>query len=240
MPDAPAVALITGGSRGLGRALLDQLVATGWQVVIDGRDTRALAAAVAGTVAPARVTAIAGDVADPAHRRALAAAVDGIGQLDLLVNNASTLGPTPLPPLAEAAPDDLHRVFGTNTLAPLALIQALLPVLRRSGGRIINVSSDAAVQAYPGWGLYGSAKAALDQLSAVLAAEEPSLRVYAVDPGDMDTDLHRQAAPDDDPAGLLAPKSVAAQLLPLTEGRLPSGRYLAAELPAGARAGDRA
>ncbi|MBM7807115.1 NAD(P)-dependent dehydrogenase (short-subunit alcohol dehydrogenase family) [Geodermatophilus bullaregiensis] len=227
----PRTALVTGASRGLGRALAGALAARGWRLVVDGRDARRLADAVAGLPDPGLVTAVAGDVADPAHRAALAAAVGG--RLDLLVNNASDLGPTPLPPLADLPPAALERVLAVNTVAPLALLQAVLPALERAGGTVVSVSSDAAVEAYPGWGGYGASKAALDRLTAVLAVEHPRLRVYAVDPGDMDTDMHRAAAPEDD--GLPAPETVVPALLRLLDDDAPpSGRLRAAELlPAG-------
>ncbi|MGR7025072.1 SDR family NAD(P)-dependent oxidoreductase [Geodermatophilus sp. URMC 62] len=227
----PRTALLTGASRGLGRALATALSARGWRLVVDGRDGDRLAAAVAGLPSPDLVTTIAGDVADPAHRAALAAAAGD--RLDLLVNNASDLGPTPLPPLAELPPAALEHVLTVNTVAPLALVQAVLPALQAAGGVVVDVSSDAAVEAYPGWGGYGASKAALDQLTAVLAAELPELRVYAVDPGDMATDMHRAAAPEDD--GLPEPETVVPAFLRLLDDPPPSGRYRAtALLPAGA------
>jgi NAD(P)-dependent dehydrogenase (short-subunit alcohol dehydrogenase family) len=151
-------------------------------------------------------------------------------RLDLLVNNASELGPTPLPLLAHLRADDLHRILGVNVVAPLALVQAVLPALRAAGGTVIDISSDAAVEAYEGWGGYGASKAALDQLTAVLAVENPELRVYAVDPGDMATDMHRAAVPDEDPDDLPTPESVVPSLLALLDGDLPSGRYRAADV----------
>jgi NAD(P)-dependent dehydrogenase (short-subunit alcohol dehydrogenase family) len=220
------VALVTGASRGLGLALTTALVERGWHVVVDARDADRLASAVAGMP----VTAVPGDVADPEHRRRLAGAVAGAGGLDLLVNNASVLGPSPQPCLADYPLAELERVYAVNTVAPLALIQALLPQVRERTGRIVNISSDAAVQAYEGWGGYGSSKAALDQLTAVLAVEHPGLRVYSVDPGDMATDLQRQASPGQDLGGLPSPESVVPALLRLVEGDLPSGRYVAGEL----------
>ena len=222
----PRTALLTGASRGLGRALAAALNARGWRLVVDGRDGARLAAAVAALPSPDLVTAVAGDVADPAHRGALAAAVPD--RLDLLVANASELGPSPLPPLAELPPAQLQRVLAVNVVAPLALTQLVLPALRAAGGTVLAVSSDAAVEAYEGWGGYGASKAALDQLSAVLAVEEPDLRVHAVDPGDMDTAMHRAADPD--ATGLPAPETVVPALLRLVDERPPSGRYRAADL----------
>jgi NAD(P)-dependent dehydrogenase (short-subunit alcohol dehydrogenase family) len=220
------VALITGASQGLGRALAGALVADGWQVVMDGRNPHALATAAEDL--PSAV-AVAGDVTDPRHRSALAAAVDAFGRLDLLVNNASELGPSPLPRLAEHPLDAARRIFDTNVVAPLGLTQLLLPALRESGGVVLNVSSDAAVEAYEGWGGYGSAKAALDHLSAVLAVEEPALRVYAVDPGDMRTGMHQRAFPGEDISDRPLPEAVVPALLRLLAARPASGRYRAAE-----------
>ncbi|ADB73312.1 SDR family NAD(P)-dependent oxidoreductase [Geodermatophilus obscurus] len=222
----PSTALVTGASRGLGAALAEALNRRGWRLVVDGRDPDRLAAGVAALPRPDLVTAVAGDVADPAHRAALAAAVPG--RLDLLVNNASELGPTPLPRLAELPPTALERVLAVNTVAPLALVQAVLPALERARGVVLDVSSDAAVEAYEGWGGYGASKAALDRLSAVLAVEHPGLRVYAVDPGDMATDMHRAADPG--ATGLPEPAAVVPALLRLIDGDLPSGRYRVASL----------
>ncbi|MGF1664418.1 MAG: SDR family NAD(P)-dependent oxidoreductase [Kineosporiaceae bacterium] len=224
------VALVTGGSRGLGRALVDRLTHDGWRVVTDGRDAAVLAAAGRLLAASERVTAVPGDVSDPGHRADLAAAVSRLGRLDALVNNASDLGPTPLPPLADIAPDAVARVLAVNAVAPLALSQLVLPLLRASGGCVVNVSSDAAVEAYPGWGAYGAAKAALDRLSAVLAVEEPAVRVHALDPGDMSTDMHAAAVPDADPADLTDPVLVVPALVRLLAEPVPSGRYRAADL----------
>jgi len=229
-----STALITGASQGLGRAVAAALNGRGWRLVVDGRDADRLAAAAAALPHPERVTAIPGDVADPVHRAALAEAVGPT--LDLLVNNASDLGPSPLPPLARLHPDELSRVLAVNTVAPLALVQLVLPELRRARGRVLDVSSDAAVEAYAGWGGYGASKAALDQLSAVLAVEHPDLRIYAVDPGDMNTAMHRAAEPGEDLSGLPTPESVVPALLRLVDDDLPSGRYRAADLqPAVAR-----
>jgi NAD(P)-dependent dehydrogenase (short-subunit alcohol dehydrogenase family) len=226
----PPVAVLTGASRGLGLALAGALAERGWHLILDARDADRLAAGAADLPRAATVEAIAGDVADPEHRRALADAVRRAGRLDLLVNNASVLGPSPLLPVPELPPGALARVFDVNTFAPVALIQLLLPELRRSGGRILNLSSDAAVEAYPGWGGYGAAKAALDHLTAVLAVELPDLPCYALDPGDMATDLHQQAFPGEDISDRPAPITVVPALLRLIDGSLPSGRYRASDL----------
>lgn len=224
------VALVTGASRGLGLALTATLVDRGWRVVADARDGARLSAAVAGLSTPDAVVAVPGDVSDPRHRQALAHAVARLGRLDLLVGNASVLGPSPQPRLADYPLDALESVYAVNTLAPVALLQLLLPSLRATGGRVVHLSSDAAVEAYAGWGGYGSAKAALDQLTAILAVEEPTLRVYAFDPGDMATDLQQQAFPDEDVSDRPAPSTVVPSLLRLVEGDLPSGRYTSREL----------
>ncbi len=226
----PRVALVTGGSRGLGRAFTHCLVHRGWHVVIDARDHVRLHESVADLAIPDTVQAIPGDVADPGHRLRLAQAVAEAGGLDLLVNNASVLGPSPQPDLADYPLEVLEHVYAVNTLAPLALFQVLLPQLVRRGGRVVNVSSDAAVEPYPGWGGYGSSKAALDKLTAVLAAEHPQLRIYGFDPGDMATDLHQQAFPGEDISDRPPPERVVPALLSLIEGDLPSGRYRAADL----------
>ena len=218
-------AIVTGASRGLGLALARSLAERGGRLVIDARDGAALEQAAVGL--PAEVVALAGDVADPSHREALVAAAGG--PVDLLVNNASTLGASPLPPLAHYPLDELEQVYRVNALAPLALMQAVLPLLAE-GGRIVNVTSDAAVEPYEGWGGYGSAKAALEQLTAVFAAEQPALRVYAVDPGDMNTRMHQDAYPGEDISDRPPPEQSVPGLLALIEGDLPSGRYSAAAL----------
>lgn len=222
-------ALVTGAGRGLGLALARALLAGGWRVVVDARRAGHLAAALPGAVV------VPGDVTDPVHRDALASAVSGLGGLGLLVNNASDLGPSPLPRLADAPLAAARRVHETNVLAPLALIQTFLPLLRASHGTVLNISSDAAVEAYAGWGLYGSSKAALDQLTAVLAVEEPEVAVYAVDPGDMRTEMHQAAFPGEDISDRPAPETVVPALLGLIAARRPSGRLRAADL-AGASA----
>jgi NAD(P)-dependent dehydrogenase (short-subunit alcohol dehydrogenase family) len=221
------VALITGASRGLGRATARALSERGWSLVVDARRADELAVATRGL---ADVVAIAGDVTDPAHRAQLVAAAGRLGRLDALINNASRLGPSPQPPLRDYPLDELGRVYDTNVYAPLALIQLLAVPLTAAGGTIVNVSSDAAVEAYQGWGGYGSAKAALDQVTAVLAAEEPALRCYAFDPGDMRTDMHQLAFPGEDISDRPEPESVVPALLRLLDQRPPSGRYRASDL----------
>ena len=223
------VAIVTGASRGLGLALVRALDARGWRVVVDARDASALHAATKGLDG---VVALAGDVADPDHRRSLVDAAGG--RLDLLVNNASVLGPSPRPALAGYGLDELRRVFEVNVLAPLALAQEALPRLQE-GAVILNVTSDAAVEPYDGWGGYGSSKAALDQLTAILGAEHPGLRVYAVDPGDMRTQMHQEAFPGEDISDRPAPEAAVPGLLALIEGSHPSGRYRAHDLAATAR-----
>jgi NAD(P)-dependent dehydrogenase (short-subunit alcohol dehydrogenase family) len=213
--------LITGASKGLGRALAGELAARGWRLVVDARNPGSLAAELSEAVV------IPGDVTDPRHRDALTAAVDGLGRLDLLVNNASDLGPSPLPTLARLPLEALRRIYETDVVAPLALVQALAPLLRQAGGIVVNVSSDAAVEPYPGWGGYGSAKAALQQISNILGAEKPEWRVYAVDPGDMRTQMHQEAFPGEDISDRPLPETSVPGLITLLEGDLPSGRYAA-------------
>jgi NAD(P)-dependent dehydrogenase (short-subunit alcohol dehydrogenase family) len=220
-------AVITGASMGLGRATAQALAGRGWSLVVDARRPGRLAGAMRGL---AGVTELPGDVTDPAHRVQLAAEVHRLGRLDLLVNNASRLGPSPQPELRDYPLDELSRVYAANVFAPLALIQLLAGPLAAAGGTIVNVSSDAATEAYPGWGGYGSAKAALDQLTAILAAEQPALRCYAFDPGDMRTELHQQAFPGEDISDRPEPELAAAALLRLITARPPSGRYRAADL----------
>lgn len=223
-------ALITGGSRGLGLALARELSRRGWDLVIDARGRRKLEEATSG-LGPGEVTAIAGDVAEPVHRQELVEAVERSGPLDLLVNNASVLGPSPLPALDHYPIDELERVFRINTIAPLALLQLLLPMVRAASGTIVNITSDAAVEPYEGWGGYGSSKAALDQLSAILGAEQNDIRVYAFDPGDMRTTMHQEAFPGEDISDRAEPETVVPALLRLVETGPPSGRYRASQLP---------
>jgi NAD(P)-dependent dehydrogenase (short-subunit alcohol dehydrogenase family) len=224
-----STALVTGASRGLGRALAAGLAGAGFDLVIDARDGAALdAGAGALRAAGATVTAVPGDVTDPAHRAALLAAC--AGRLDLLVNNAGTLGASPLPALADYPADELRAAFEANVIAPIALTQLALPLLRASGGAVLNITSDAAVEAYAGWGGYGAAKAALEQASNVLAAEELGVRVWWADPGDLRTDMHQLAFPDEDISDRPEPSSVVPAFVRLVSERLPSGRYRAAHL----------
>jgi NAD(P)-dependent dehydrogenase (short-subunit alcohol dehydrogenase family) len=232
------LAVVTGASRGLGRALTLALAERGWSLVVDGRDPSALAVAADALHAAGSPTvqAVPGDVADPEHRERLVAATQQLGDVDLLVNNASHLGPSPQPALADYPPAELQRVYAVNTLAPVALTQALLPQLLAARGRVVNVTSDAAVEPYAGWGGYGSSKAALEQITAILAAEQPMLRVYAFDPGDMRTRMHQDAFPGEDISDRPEPDTVVPALLRLVEEDLPGGRLRAADLNAPVRA----
>ena len=224
-----SVAVITGASRGLGRATAHALAARGWTLVVDARSADDLAA-LRRELDASTVVVVPGDVSDAAHRHALARAVEEQGGLDLLMNNASLLGPSPQPALADYPLDVLRRVYEVNVLAPLALVQLLLPHLDKNAGALVDVSSDAAVDAYAGWGGYGSAKAALDQLTAVLGAEHPGLGVYAFDPGDMRTALHQEAFPGEDISDRPEPETVVPALLRLLDERPASGRYRAHDL----------
>jgi NAD(P)-dependent dehydrogenase (short-subunit alcohol dehydrogenase family) len=216
--------IVTGASRGLGLALARALSERGWQLAVDARGAEALERAVAGL---AGVVAVAGDVADSDHRRRL---VETAGEpIDLLVNNASLLGPSPLPPLARYPLEELRRVYEANVFAPLALVQLSLPRFS-ARARIINLISDAAVEAYETWGGYGSSKAALAQITAGLGAEHPGLRVYAVDPGDMRTQMQRDAFPGEDVSDRPPPEGSVPGLMTLIEGGLPSGLYRARDL----------
>jgi NAD(P)-dependent dehydrogenase (short-subunit alcohol dehydrogenase family) len=216
------VAIVTGASRGLGLALTRRLAAEDWRVIVDARDGAALASAIDGLDA---VVAIPGDVTDPEHRAALVAAATQLGGLDLLVNNASLLGPSPQPSLVDYPLDTFRLVYETNVIAPLALVQECVPLLHARHGAVIDVTSDAAVEAYEGWGGYGSSKAALEQLTRVLAVEHPTLRVYWVDPGDMNTQMHQEAFPDEDISDRPPPEQSVPGLMELIAGQLPSGRY---------------
>jgi NAD(P)-dependent dehydrogenase (short-subunit alcohol dehydrogenase family) len=223
-------AVITGASRGLGLALARGLAAEGWSLVIDARDGDALHSAAASLPAATTVTALPGDIADPPHRAALRRAADDLGGPDLLINNAGTLGASPLPAIADYPVDELRAALEVNVLAPIALTQLLLPALRRRGGAVLNITSDAAVEAYAGWGGYGAAKAALEQASNVLAAEESVVRVWWVDPGDLRTRMHQLAFPGEDISDRPLPDAVVPAFIRLITERMPSGRYRAAEL----------
>jgi len=222
-------ALITGGSRGLGLALARGLATRRWNLIITARDGERLRAVRDELAQITHVAAIAGDVANPDHRKALAVLARGHAGLDAVINNASSLGTSPLPPLLEYSVDTLADLFMTNVVAQLGLIQAVQHELK-PGARIINVTSDAAVNPYPGWGGYGASKAALEQLSSVLAAENPALRIYWVDPGDLRTDMHQAAYPGEDISDRPLPEVRVPAFVTLLEGDLPSGRYSAAEL----------
>jgi NAD(P)-dependent dehydrogenase (short-subunit alcohol dehydrogenase family) len=234
----PHRAVITGASRGLGRALAGALAAAGWELVVDARGEPELRAAAAELGQDTAVHAVPGDVADEAHRLDLAAAVDALGgDLDLLVHNASLLGPSPQPSVAEYPVAELERVYAVNVFGPLRLTQLLLPCMG-PGARIVSVTSDAAVEPYEGWGGYGSSKAALEQWTRILAAERPDLRVYVVDPGDMRTQMHQDAFPGEDISDRPLPETSVPGLLTVVEGDLPSGRYEARTLvPVGAGVG---
>lgn len=221
--------LITGASRGLGLALARKLAEEGWTLIIDARGAEALETARAELSELTRVIAIPGDVTDAEHRRELAEAAREAGGLDALVNNASILGPSPQPPLLDYPLEVLEKVYRANVVAPLALVQVVRNHLK-PGARILNVTSDAGVEPYPGWGGYGSSKAALEHLSAILAAENPSLRVYWVDPGDMRTQMHQEAFPGEDISDRPLPQESVPGLLELLTGELPSGRYEARTL----------
>lgn len=235
-----SVAIVTGASRGLGEALATGLAHGGWSLVVDGRDPDTLetaAARIRATAAPGvRVLAVAGDITDEEHRHQLTAAAFELGGLDLVVNNAGTLGTSPLPSLADYPLDDLRIAFEVNVVAPLAVVQDALPLLLDSPRpRLVNVTSDAAVEAYEGWGGYGAGKAALEHLGAVLAAEFPALTVWSVDPGDLRTVMHQAAVPGDDISDRPEPRTVVPAFLDLIGSERPSGRYRATELlPSGA------
>ena len=233
------IALITGASRGLGLALADRLAdqPDPWHLVLTARGHTALAVAEARLRDRTAVTIVPGDVTDPVHRDRLADVVGETGRLDLLVNNASDLGPSPLPSVLDIDPERLEQLYRTNVVAPIALVATLRPALRRARGTVINISSDAAVGHWPGWGPYGSSKAALDHLSAVLAEEEPTLRVHAFDPGDMRTDMHQAAFPGEDISDRPDPSTVPPAILRLLDDMPPSGRHRAEELLATAEVG---
>lgn len=223
-------ALITGASRGLGLALARALAQQGWRLIIDARGTAALKSAQSELSQLTQVTAVPGDIAHPPHRRSLAVAAKAAGGLDAVINNASILGPSPQPALLDYPLDVLADVYQVNVIAPLALLQAIRPSLK-PGARILHISSDAAVEAYPGWGGYGSSKAALEQLTAVLAAENPDFHIYWVDPGDMRTQMHQDAFPGEDISDRPLPEASVPGLLALLTEDWPNGRYQARALP---------
>ena len=223
--------LITGASRGLGRALARGLASRGWNLILTARDAERLRAVRDELAGITHVAALAGDVIDPKHREALAVLARGHAGLDAIVNNAGALGPSPQPALLDYPLEALAQVFLANVLAPLAVVQELRHELK-PGARIINVTSDAAVNAYPSWGGYGASKAALEQISAVLAVENPDVRVYRVDPGDMRTDMHQAAYPGEDLSDRPLPETKVPGFVALLEGDLPSGRYVASEVAA--------
>ncbi|MEY9854708.1 NAD(P)-dependent dehydrogenase (short-subunit alcohol dehydrogenase family) [Catenulispora sp. GAS73] len=224
------VAVISGASQGLGLALARGLAERGWSLVIDARTADRLAAVRAELAELTTVVALAGDVTDDAHRADLAEAASELGGASLLVNNASSLGGSPMPTLAAFPVEALAETFAVNVVAPLALTQLLLPQLRQHGGEVVNISSDAAVEPYEGWGGYGASKAALDHASAILGLEEPQVRVWAVDPGDLRTQMHQDAFPGEDISDLPLPETVVPAFLRLIDERRPSGRYQAADL----------
>jgi NAD(P)-dependent dehydrogenase (short-subunit alcohol dehydrogenase family) len=229
-------ALITGASRGLGLALARELAHQGWNLIIDARGAAALEAVRTELSQLTHVVALAGDITDRAHRRALIVAARASGGIDVLINNASILGPSPQPRLLDYALDVLEQVYRTNVVAPLGLIQAAQHDLK-PGARIINVTSDAGIRPYAGWGGYGSSKAALEQLSAILAAENPTFHVYWVDPGDMRTQMQQEAFPGEDISDRPLPETSVPGFMELIAGSLPSGRYEArAIVPAAAEA----
>lgn len=222
----PRTALITGASRGLGLALANALARQGWNLIVDARGADALKSAAAELAGLSTVVALPGDVSDPAHRQALAEAARAAGGLDAVVNNASILGPSPQPALLDYPLSWFEQVYRVNVLAPLGLLQAVRSELK-PGAAIVNITSDAGIEAYPGWGGYGSSKAALEQLSAILAAEHPEWRVYWVDPGDMRTQMHQEAFPGEDISDRPLPEVSVPGLVALIEGTLSSGRYQA-------------
>ncbi len=226
---ATRTAIITGASRGLGLALARELGQQRWNLIIDARGAAALDAVRDELSRLTHVVALAGDITDRAHRRALVVAARAAGGIDVLVNNASILGPSPQPRLTDYALDVLEQVYRTNVIAPLGLIQVAQHDLK-PGARIINVTSDAGVQPYAGWGGYGSSKAALEQLSSILAAENPTFRVYWIDPGDMRTQMHQEAFPGEDISDRPLPEASVPAFMELIQGDLPSGRYEARTL----------
>ena len=224
-------AVITGASRGLGLALAHALADRGWRLIVNARGEEALQIAYAALSQKTQVTAVSGSITDKSHRDALAVAAKAAGGVDVVINNAGALGSSPLPTLIDYPLDELTHVFQVNVVAQLGVLQALQPTLRVSA-RIINLSSDAAVEAYEGWGGYGASKAAFEHLSAVLAEENPSWRVYWVDPGDMRTQMHQDAFPGEDISDRPLPEVSVPGILQLVEGDMENGRYQAQKLAA--------
>jgi NAD(P)-dependent dehydrogenase (short-subunit alcohol dehydrogenase family) len=229
-------ALITGASRGLGLALARRLAEIGWQLIIDARGAEALSAVRTELSGLTHVIAISGDITDPAHRQALAEAAQSAGGLDAVVNNAGMLGPSPQPNLLDYPLEVLEAVYRTNVVAQLGVLQVVRSELK-ADARLINITSDAGIEAYPGWGGYGSGKAAFEHLSAILAAENPDLHIYWVDPGDMQTQMQQQAFPGEDISDRALPETSVPGLIELLSGDYPSGRYAARTLAAEAVTG---
>jgi NAD(P)-dependent dehydrogenase (short-subunit alcohol dehydrogenase family) len=229
MPESPRVAIVTGISRGFGSAVARSLLVEGWLVVGDARDEVALHEAASALPRAENLEALAGDINDESHLRELVDRATARGELALVVNNAGALGPSPLPRLLEVDVRELEELFRVNTIAQLRLLQLAVPSMS-AGAAIVNITSDASVESYEGWGAYGATKAAIDRLTGVLAAEAPSLRFYALDPGDMQTAMHQAAFPGEDISDRAEPADRAPAVLKLVDGDLPSGRYRAEAL----------
>ena len=224
-------ATITGASRGLGLALARSLAEDGWALVVDARHAGDLATAIEPIEARTTVIPVVGDITEEAHRRDLAIAAQSLGGIDVLVLNAGTLGPSPLPPLSRLRLGDLRTTLETNLVAQLGVVQALLPHLR-PGAAVVAITSDAAVEPYEGWGAYAAAKAGFEQLAAILGAERPDLRVLRIDPGDMRTQMHQDAFPGEDISDRPLPEASVPGLRGIIEGPFPSGRYQVSDVPA--------
>jgi NAD(P)-dependent dehydrogenase (short-subunit alcohol dehydrogenase family) len=223
-------ALVTGGSKGFGRALTLALIDRGWRVIVDARNRQELDDLALKASSRERLVAVAGDVGQPEHRASLRHVVETFGELHLLVNNASTLGPTPLPPIGHTSAAEFAAVLLVNTVAPVALCSELLPWISKSNGSVVNISSDAAMEHYEGWGLYGASKAALDHATLTLAAENPGVRWLAFDPGDMRTDMHQAAFPGEDISDRPDSATVVPLLLQVLDASPASGRYRATDV----------
>lgn len=224
------VAIVTGASRGLGLALCEALAERGYRLVVDARDGAALRAATEPLRRRTELEAVAGDIADADHRAELVDRAGRLGGCDLLVNNAGIIGASPLPAVADYPLDDLRRALEINVIAQVGLIQVALPSLRQRGGSLINITSDAAVEPYQGWSGYGAGKAAMEQVSNILAAEESNVAVWWVDPGDIRTRMHQQAFPAEDISDRPLPESVVPGFVRLVTERPPSGRFRASDL----------